>query len=99
MFPILIPKLGDYMHLFFHDNHNNDDDDVCLEYYSGKGFHINYSCLHGLRKTHKLVQQGISNEHKKCKHMYIFSMIIMITCFQIEILLYSIYIIILDIYT
>jgi hypothetical protein len=33
-----------------------DDDDVYLEYYSGKGFHINYSCLHVLRKTHKLVQ-------------------------------------------
>jgi hypothetical protein len=34
----------------------DDDDDVYLEYYSGKGFHINYSCLHVLRKTHKLVQ-------------------------------------------
>jgi len=33
-----------------------DDDDVFLEYYSGKGFHLNYSCLHVLRKTHKLVQ-------------------------------------------
>jgi hypothetical protein len=33
-----------------------DDDDVYLEYYSGKGLHINYSCLHVLRKTHKLVQ-------------------------------------------
>jgi hypothetical protein len=33
-----------------------DDDNVCLEFYSGKGFHINYSCLHVLRKTHKLVQ-------------------------------------------
>jgi hypothetical protein len=32
------------------------DDDVYLEYDSGKGFHINYSCLHVLRKTHKLVQ-------------------------------------------
>jgi hypothetical protein len=32
------------------------DDDVYLEYYSRKGFHINYSCLHVLRKTHKLVQ-------------------------------------------
>jgi hypothetical protein len=39
------------------------DDDGYLEYYSGKRFHINYSCLHVLRKTHKLVQQGISNEH------------------------------------
>jgi hypothetical protein len=33
-----------------------DDDDVYLEYYSGKGFLINYSCLHVLRKTHILVQ-------------------------------------------
>jgi hypothetical protein len=33
-----------------------DDDDDYLEYYSEKGFHINYSCLHVLRKTHKLVQ-------------------------------------------
>jgi hypothetical protein len=33
-----------------------DDDDVYLEYYSGKRFHINYSCLHVLRKTHKIVQ-------------------------------------------
>jgi hypothetical protein len=33
-----------------------NDDDVYLEYYSGKGFHINYSCLQVLRKTHKLVQ-------------------------------------------
>jgi hypothetical protein len=41
-----------------------NDDDVYLEYYSGKGFHINYSCLHVLRKTHKLVQLGISNEQK-----------------------------------
>jgi hypothetical protein len=32
------------------------DDDVYLEYYIGEGFHINYSCLHILRKTHKLVQ-------------------------------------------
>jgi hypothetical protein len=32
------------------------DDDVYLEYYSAKGFHINYSCLHVLRKTHKLIQ-------------------------------------------
>jgi hypothetical protein len=31
----------------------DDDDDVYLEYYSGKGFHINYSCLHVLRKTYK----------------------------------------------
>jgi hypothetical protein len=44
------------------------DYDVYLEYYSGKGFHINYSCLHVLRKTHKLVQKGISSEHKKLKH-------------------------------
>jgi hypothetical protein len=35
---------------------SHGDDDVYLEYYSGKGFHINYSCLHGLRKIHKLVQ-------------------------------------------
>jgi hypothetical protein len=35
---------------------NDDDDDVYLEYYSGKGFHMNYSCLHVLRKTRKLVQ-------------------------------------------
>jgi hypothetical protein len=35
---------------------DSDDDDVYLEYYSGKGFHINYSCLHVLRKTHELVQ-------------------------------------------
>jgi hypothetical protein len=35
--------------------HDDDDDDVYLKYYSGKGFHINY-CLHVLRKTHKLVQ-------------------------------------------
>jgi hypothetical protein len=35
---------------------STNDDDVCLEYYSGKEFHINYSCLHVLRKTHKLVQ-------------------------------------------
>jgi hypothetical protein len=41
------------------------DDDVYLEYYSGKGFHMNYSCLHVLRRTHKLVQYGISNEYKK----------------------------------
>jgi hypothetical protein len=33
-----------------------DNDDVYLEYYSGKWFHINYSCLHVLHKTHKLVQ-------------------------------------------
>jgi hypothetical protein len=39
-----------------------DDDDVYLEYYNGKGFHINYSCLHVLRETKKLKQQGISNE-------------------------------------
>jgi hypothetical protein len=32
------------------------DDNVYLEYYSGRGFHINHSCLHVLRKTHKLVQ-------------------------------------------
>jgi aminoacyl tRNA synthase complex-interacting multifunctional protein 1 len=32
------------------------DDDVFLEYYSGKGFHIKYSCLHVLRRTHKVVQ-------------------------------------------
>jgi hypothetical protein len=38
-----------------------DDDDVYLEQYCGKGFHINYSCLFVLRKTHKLVQEGISN--------------------------------------
>jgi hypothetical protein len=31
-------------------------DDFYLEYYSGKGFHINYSCLHVLCETHKLVQ-------------------------------------------
>jgi hypothetical protein len=36
--------------------HIHDDDDIYLEYYSRKGFHINYSCLHVLRKTHKLVQ-------------------------------------------
>jgi hypothetical protein len=36
------------------------DVDVYLEYYSGIGFHINYFCLHILRKTHKLVQCGIS---------------------------------------
>jgi hypothetical protein len=41
------------------------DNDVSLEYYSGKGFHMNYSCLHVLRKTYKLVQQGTSYEHKK----------------------------------
>jgi hypothetical protein len=41
------------------------DEDVYLEYYTGKGFHINYSCLQVLRKTHKLVIKGISNEHKK----------------------------------
>jgi hypothetical protein len=35
---------------------NEIGDDVYLEYYIGKGFHINYSCLHFLRKTHKLVQ-------------------------------------------
>jgi hypothetical protein len=50
--------------LFFNDT-LSDDDDVYLEYYCGKWFHINYSCLHVLRKTHKLVQVGISNEHKK----------------------------------
>jgi hypothetical protein len=33
-----------------------DDDDVYLEYYSGKEFHINYSCIHVLGETHKLVQ-------------------------------------------
>jgi hypothetical protein len=33
-----------------------DDNDVYLKYYSGKGFHVNYSCLNFLRKTHKLVQ-------------------------------------------
>jgi hypothetical protein len=44
-------------------SHDDDDDvfleyyriyihDVYLKYYSGKGFHINYSCLHVLRKTH-----------------------------------------------
>jgi hypothetical protein len=32
------------------------DDDVYLEYYSGKWFHINYSFLRVLSKTHKLVQ-------------------------------------------
>jgi hypothetical protein len=37
------------------DNYD-DNDDVYLEYYAGKGFHINHSCLHVLRKTHKLVQ-------------------------------------------
>jgi hypothetical protein len=42
-----------YMHTYDDDG---DDNDVYLEYYSGKGFHINYSCLHVLRKTHKLVQ-------------------------------------------
>jgi hypothetical protein len=47
------------MHIYY------DDDDVYLEYYSGEGFQINYSCLHVLRKTHRLVQKGISNEHKK----------------------------------
>jgi hypothetical protein len=31
-----------------------DDDYVYSEFYSGKGFHINYSGV--LRKTHKLVQ-------------------------------------------
>jgi hypothetical protein len=41
------------------------DDDVYSEYYTGKRFHINYSCLHVLRKTHKLIQSGISNEHKR----------------------------------
>jgi hypothetical protein len=35
---------------------DDDGDDIYLEYYSGKRFHINYSCLHVLRKTHKLVQ-------------------------------------------
>jgi hypothetical protein len=34
----------------------SSDDDVYLEYYSAKGFHISYSCLHVLRKTHKLVE-------------------------------------------
>jgi hypothetical protein len=34
------------------DGRASDDGDVYLEYYSGKGFHINYSCLHVLRKTH-----------------------------------------------
>jgi hypothetical protein len=44
-------------------NRNTSDDDVYLEYYSGEGFHINYSCVHVLRKTHKLVQtKGISND-------------------------------------
>jgi hypothetical protein len=33
-----------------------NDDDVSLQYYSGKGFHINNSCLLVLRKTHKQVQ-------------------------------------------
>jgi hypothetical protein len=33
-----------------------DDGAVYLEYYSGKGLHINYSCLHVPRKTHKVVQ-------------------------------------------
>jgi hypothetical protein len=36
-------------------NDVDDDDDVNLEHYIGKGFHINY-CRHVLRKTHKLVQ-------------------------------------------
>jgi hypothetical protein len=36
--------------------YDDDHDDVYLEYYSEKGFHINYSCLHVLRKTYKLVQ-------------------------------------------
>jgi hypothetical protein len=31
---------------------DDDDDGVYLEYYSGKGFHINYSRLYVLRKTH-----------------------------------------------
>jgi hypothetical protein len=43
----------------------DDDNVVYLEYYSGKEFHINYSCL----LTHKLVQWGIRNEHKKWKHL------------------------------
>jgi hypothetical protein len=43
----------------------DDDDDVYLKHYSGKGFHLKYSCLHVLRKTDKLVQDGKSNEHKK----------------------------------
>jgi hypothetical protein len=38
------------------DDDDDDDDDVYLEYYSGRGFHINYSCLHVQRKTHKLDQ-------------------------------------------
>jgi hypothetical protein len=47
----------------YHLGPETEDDDVYLEYYSGKGFHINYSSLHVLRKTHQLVQEGISNEH------------------------------------
>jgi hypothetical protein len=35
------------------DDNDDDNDDVYSEYYSGKGFHINYSPL---RKTHKLVR-------------------------------------------
>jgi hypothetical protein len=36
--------------------YDDDDDDVYFEYYSGKGFHINYSYLHVVCKTHKLIQ-------------------------------------------
>jgi hypothetical protein len=41
--------------LFIYCRTKGNDDDVYLEYYSGKGFHINYTCLHVLRKTHRLV--------------------------------------------
>jgi hypothetical protein len=44
-----------YIHIYIHI-YITDDDDVYLECDSGKGFQINYSCLHVLRKTHKLVQ-------------------------------------------
>jgi hypothetical protein len=36
-------KYSDVMNFLLHSITADDDDDVYLEYYSGKGFHINYS--------------------------------------------------------
>jgi hypothetical protein len=55
-------RINQLLNLYVYDD---DDDDVYLEYYSGKGFHMKYSSLYVLRKTHKLVQICLN-------YMYIF---------------------------
>jgi hypothetical protein len=54
--PLTLGSARHWWHLAPLTTPDDDDDDVYLECYSGKGFHINYSCLYVLRNTHKLVQ-------------------------------------------